>query len=409
MTTSQTCRLCAAPLTITVIDLGEQPLANSYLDPADSRVEPVYPLHARLCEACGLVQVDDVVPVQDIFGDYAYFSSYSDTWVEHAHRFAGTAIERLDLRPSDLVVEVASNDGYLLQWFVERSIRVHGVEPAVNVATIAVQRGIPTTAAFFGAATARALREAHGPARLIAANNVLAHVPDLNDFIKGFAVLLAPDGQLSVEFPHLLNLVRHTQFDTIYHEHYSYFSLIAAVAAFGRHGLDVVDVEQLPTHGGSLRLWVRHADDHAAPSDSVAELLATERSAFLDRPAGFEHFTERALQCRDGLLEFLDLAACRDQRVAAYGAAAKGNTLLNFAGVHNDRLPYVVDRSTHKQGRLLPGSRIPVLDPSHVMVDRPDFLLVLPWNLRDEIADQMSEIREWGGRFVTAVPSIEIF
>lgn len=407
--TSPTCRLCGAQLSITVIDLGDQPLANSFLNPADERLEPVYPLHARLCEGCGLVQVDDVVPADHIFSEYVYFSSFSDSWVNHARRYADEAIGRLELQPTDLVVEVASNDGYLLQWFQKRGIGVHGVEPAENVAAIAVRRGIPTTAAFFGEATARDLRAEFGPARLIAANNVLAHVPDLNDFIAGFAVLLADDGHLSVEFPHLLNLVRHTQFDTIYHEHYSYFSLIAAVEAFRRHGLNVLEVEHLPTHGGSLRLWVGHAGASQVVDDSVTELLAIERAARLDVQAGYEHFTARAWGCRDGLLQFFDASEAEGRRVAAYGAAAKGNTLLNFAGIRNNRLPYVVDRNTHKQGKLLPGSRIPVLDPSQIMIDRPDFLLVLPWNLRDEIHDQMSGIREWGGKFVTAVPSIEIF
>ena len=407
--TSPTCRLCGAILTTTVIDLGDQPLANSYLDPADVSSERVYPLHARVCEMCGLVQVDDVVLPQDIFGDYAYFSSFSDSWVDHARRSADAAVDRLALDRDDLVVEVASNDGYLLQWFAVRGVQVLGVEPAENVAAVAIERGIPTVVEFFGEATARALRSEHGAARLIAANNVLAHVPDLNDFIAGLAALLAEDGSISVEFPHLLNLVRDTQFDTIYHEHHSYFSLIAASTAFERHGLSVVEVEELPTHGGSLRLWVRHSGESVAVHDSVASLLEVEHRAALDRPAGFAQFSERAHACRDGLVEFLDDAAVAGQRVVAYGAAAKGNTLLNFAGVDTDRVAYVVDRNTHKQGTLLPGSRIPVLDPAQIALDRPEFVLVLPWNLRDEIAEQMAEIRDWGGRFVTAVPSIEIF
>lgn len=407
--TIPTCRLCAAPLTFTVIDLGKQPLANSYVDPASETSEPVYPLHARLCEECGLVQVDDVVPAQDIFGDYAYFSSFSDSWVEHSRRYAKGAMERLELASVDLVVEVASNDGYLLQWFQNDGVRVQGVEPAANVAAVAIERGIPTTTAFFGATTARSLRDEHGHARLIAANNVLAHVPDLNDFVEGLAVLLASNGRISVEFPHLLNLVQDVQFDTIYHEHFSYFSLIAAQAAFRRHGLAVVDVDLLPTHGGSLRLWVGHADEDPTISDSVAELLAVERAAGLDRPAGYQNFAIRAQHCRDGMIEFLDRAADAGKRVVAYGAAAKGNTLLNFAGIGTDRLPYVADRNPHKQGLLLPGSRIPVLDPSQIAIDRPDLLLVLPWNLRDEIEAQMSGIRDWGGRFATAVPSIELF
>lgn len=404
-----TCRLCAAPLTVTVIDLGEQPLANSYLDPSDAGPERAYPLHARFCGMCGLVQVDDVVPAGHIFEDYAYFSSYSDSWVDHAHRFAEEAIERLHLSASDLVVEVASNDGYLLQWFDKSDIRVHGVEPAKNVAEAAIARGIPTTTSFFGVAAAQALRQKQGTASLIAANNVLAHVPDLNDFIAGFAHLLAPDGWITVEFPHLLNLVRHTQFDTIYHEHYSYFSLFAARSAFRRHGLEIVDVQELSTHGGSLRLWIRHAEAHLSVERSVNDILATEYRAHLDDASGYGEFATRASDCRNNLIAFLDEIISSGQRVAAYGAAAKGNTLLNFASISTERIPYVVDRSIHKQGTLLPGSRIPVLEPDHVAIDKPDYLLILPWNLGGEISAQMSHIRDWGGQFVTAVPSIEVF
>lgn len=409
MMSPPSCRLCGTPLTATVIDLGEQPLANSYVDPASAALELTYPLHARLCESCGLVQVDDVVAPQEIFGDYAYFSSVSDSWVDHAHGFADVAVERLGLVEQDLVVEIASNDGYLLQWFIDHDIRVLGIEPAANVAAVAIERGVPTVVKFFGEATARKVRAEQGAARLIVGNNVLAHVPDLNDFIAGLKVLLAPDGRISVEFPHLLNLVRQTQFDTIYHEHYSYFSLLAAARAFERHGLRVVEVEELPTHGGSLRLWICHSNAPIPTGGSVAKVLDAERRAELDLPSGYRDFGARAQECRDGLIRFLEEASSAGQRVVAYGAAAKGNTLLNFAGVGSEHLEYVVDRSKHKQGTLLPGSRVPVRDPAEVMLDQPDFLLVLPWNLRDEITTQMSGIREWGGRFVTAIPAIEVF
>ncbi|MFN8039400.1 MAG: class I SAM-dependent methyltransferase [Acidimicrobiales bacterium] len=405
--TAPRCRSCGEALEVTVVDLGEQPLANSYLEPSRVDDEQRFPLHARLCVACGLVQVDDVVPPEHIFSDYAYFSSYSPSWVEHSRRHAEASIERLHLGAGDLVVEVASNDGYLLQWFVAAGVPVLGIEPAANVAEVARAAGVPTEVAFFGRETAIDVRRRHGPARLVVANNVLAHVPDLNDFIAGLAVVLADDGLVTIEFPHLLNLVRETQFDTIYHEHFSYFSLLAARGALGRHGLEVVDVEELATHGGSLRLHVAHAGTRPV-EPAVEALLERERQAALDRPEGFADFARRVEACRASLRELLD--TCRDdgRTVVAYGAAAKGNTLLNHAGVGPDDIAYVVDRNPHKQGLLLPGSHLEVRDPAEVDRDRPDLLLVLPWNLLAEITEQMAGIRTWGGRFVTAVPTVVV-
>jgi 2-polyprenyl-3-methyl-5-hydroxy-6-metoxy-1,4-benzoquinol methylase len=402
------CRSCAALLTVSVVDLGEQPLANSYLRPDSVDEERSYPLHARLCEHCGLVQVDDVVQAEEIFGDYAYFSSVSEGWVEHARRYSASAIDRLGLGPRDLVVEVASNDGYLLQWFVQSGIRIVGIEPASNIAEFANERGVPTLDEFFGLKVAGEVREQFGPASLIVANNVLAHVPDLNDFVAGLAALIADDGMISIEVPHLLNLVSQTQFDTIYHEHYSYFSLIAAAEVLGRHGLQVHDVEGLPTHGGSLRIWARRSRQGLDAAGSVDEVMRAEREARIDRAEGFIDFAGRVSACRQGLLEFLDRSKGADRTVVAYGAAAKGNTLLNYCGIGVDQIPYVADRSPHKQGLLLPGSHLPIVDPGRILEDRPDRVLVLPWNLSEEISRQMSEVANWGGSFVTAVPEVRV-
>lgn len=406
---SPDCRLCGSSLEISVIDLGNQPLANSYLEPDERETEHRYPLHARLCEVCGLVQVDDVVPASEIFTDYAYFSSYSTSWLTHAHDFATTAIKKFSLTPHDLVVEVASNDGYLLRWFVERGLTVLGIEPAGNVAAAAIEGDVPTMVKFFGEKTAREVRAEHGGAKLIVANNVLAHVPDLNDFVEGLRTLLAPDGAISIEVPHLLNLVEQTQFDTIYHEHYSYFSLTTASAALERHGLRVFDVETLPTHGGSLRIWAQHASNSPiSPGAAVTTLLRREREAGLQHAKGYTAFAARVTACKDGLISFLESASDDGLNVVGYGAAAKGNTLLNFAAIDANLLPYVVDRNPNKQNRLLPGSQIPIAEPTRILVDKPDFVLILPWNLKDEIVKQLQEVRAWGGKFVTAVPSVEL-
>jgi SAM-dependent methyltransferase len=391
-----------------VVDLGCQPLSNAYLDgagPVDE--EPRYPLHARFCEQCFLVQVDDVVPPDRIFTDYAYFSSVSESWVTHASEFAEEASKRLRLGPSSFVVEIASNDGYLLSEFVRRGIPSLGVEPAANVAAVAVERGVPTDVRFFGAEVARELAERHRRADLIVANNVLAHVPDLNDFVRGLAILLAPSGRISVEVPHLLQLLRGAQFDTIYHEHFSYFSLLAADGVFSRHGLRIADVVPLPTHGGSIRISVVHHDSPLETDARVGAMLDEERASSLDRYEGFAGFASRVEACRAALVDFLQTAKREGRRVAGYGAAAKGNTLLNYAHVGPDLLEFVADRSPYKQGRRLPGSHIPVVPPSRIEIERPDEILILPWNLKDEIVDQLAYVRGWGGRFLVAVPHVE--
>ncbi|MDP9074842.1 MAG: class I SAM-dependent methyltransferase [Actinomycetota bacterium] len=405
---SSACRSCGNVGARTVVDLGLQPLSNAYLAADEVAEERVYPLHARFCRHCYLVQVDDVVAADDIFTDYAYFSSYSDSWVAHARQFAHEAAQRFALGPSSFVVEIASNDGYLLSHFQELGVPVLGIEPARNVAVVAIERGVPTDVRFFGLSTATDLVCRGMQADLIVANNVLAHVPDLNDFVRGLAKLLATAGSISIEVPHLLRLVQETQFDTIYHEHFSYFSLLAARQVLERHGLHIFDVQRLATHGGSLRIFAGHAASGRKVTERVEDILAEERAAGLDRYEGFAGFAGQVEACRDGLVRYLS-AACRDGRkVVGYGAAAKGNTLLNYAGVGPQWLEYVADRSPHKQGRLLPGTHLPVVDPVQLDRDRPDDILILPWNLRDEIVDQLSRARGWGARFVTAVPAIEV-
>ena len=406
------CRLCRAPLTTTFVDLGSTPLANAYLRPDDvaaGREEPRYPLHVLVCDRCLLVQLEAVVSPEALFEDYAYFSSYSDSWVEHGRRFAASAVADLGLGPDSLVVEVASNDGYLLQHFVAAGVPVLGIEPAANVAAVAVERGIPTEPAFFGRQTATDLVRRGRRADLIVANNVLAHVPDLDDFVAGFALVLEPGGILSIEFPHLLNLMEQVQFDTIYHEHFSYFSLLTAEEALAGHGLAVIDVEELPTHGGSLRVWAAHAEAGRAVSPTVAEVRAQEAAAGLDTLDGYRGFGPRVEECRRGALDFLRQARDDDKATVAYGAAAKGNTLLNYCGVTTADIAYVADRSREKQGRLLPGSHLPVVAPERIFETRPDYVVILPWNLHQEISAQLAGIAEWGGRFVTFVPEVRVF
>jgi SAM-dependent methyltransferase len=402
------CQACGAPLTRTFVDLGLSPLANSFV-PSDVREpDPAYPLHARVCDRCLLVQVDTVVAPEHIFRDYAYFSSYSESWLEHCRRYARMAIERFALSAASKVVEVASNDGYLLTNFVAAGIPCLGIEPAANVAEVARAKGVPTEVAFFGVETAQRLAAAGHAADLIAAKNVLAHVPDINDFVAGVRVLLKPDGVFTVEFPHLLNLIREVQFDTIYHEHFTYLSLLALERIFVRHGLRVFDIERLSTHGGSLRVFVCHAASARTEQPGVAAVRGSEIDAQLDAPGGYEGFAERVEQVRKSLFAFLDAARSSGRRIAAYGAAAKGNTLLNYCGIGADRIAFVADKSPAKQGRLLPGSRIPVCAPETIFARRPDYVLILPWNLREEIADQLAPIRAWGGQFVTAIPEVRV-
>ncbi len=404
------CRLCDAPLTTTFVDLGSTPLANAYVRPEDAdREEPRYPLHALVCDQCLLVQLEAMVSPETLFDDYAYYSSYSDSWVEHGRRFAQAAVGDLGLGPSSLVVEVASNDGYLLQHFVAVGVPVLGIDPAANVAAAAAARGVPTEVAFFGRATATDLVARRGTADLIVANNVLAHVPDLDDFVAGLSVALAPSGSLSIEFPHLLNLMEQVQFDTIYHEHFSYFSLLTAERALLRHGLAVVDVEQLPTHGGSLRVWAAHVGRQASPSPRLDAVRKLEEDAGLHALAAYAGFGARVDRCRQGVLEFLKSAKSANATTVAYGAAAKGNTLLNFCGITPTDIAYAADRNPEKQGRLLPGSRLPVVAPERIFETRPEWVVILPWNLHQEISTQLAGISEWGGRFVTFVPEVRVF
>ena len=407
---SPICRNCGEPLQQTFVDLGKTPLANSYV-PLDrlGRPDNYYPLHARVCGSCFLVQVDDVVPAEDIFSDYAYFSSYSDSWIAHAKTYAVMMRDRFGLTSASKMVEIASNDGYLLQHFVAIGIPVLGVEPAANVAAVASKKCVATEVAFFGTETAQRLALSGHRADAMASNNVLAHVPDINDFVAGFAILLKPTGVWTIEFPHLLNLIEQVQFDTIYHEHYSYLSLLTVERILAKHGLVVFDVEELSTHGGSLRVFVGHVNGPHKPAPGLGHVRAKEAIAGLARLSTYDGFTPRVEAVRDGLLAFLRQARTQGKRVAAYGAAAKGNTLLNYCGIGTDLVPFVVDRSLEKQGRLLPGSRLPIYSPQRIIDERVDYVLVLPWNLRKEIADQMQDIRRSGGKFVVAIPRLDIF
>jgi SAM-dependent methyltransferase len=391
------------------VDLGLMPLANSYATPgADARAEGKYPLHVRLCETCLLVQVDRVVPAEDLFSDYAYFSSYSDSWLAHCRDYAGKMIRRFQLNAATKVVEIASNDGYLLQFFRQAGIPVLGVDPAANVAAVARERGVPTDVAFFGADTARRLA-AHGEtADLLAAKNVLAHVPDINDFVAGLAILLKPQGVFSVEFPHLLNMIEQVQFDTIYHEHFTYLSLLAVERIFVRHGLRIFDVKEIPTHGGSLHVMACHDGAKHPVTDNVSRIRDKEIAAKLDRPEGYAGFSAQVGKVKTDLLAFLAEVKGAGKKIAGYGAAAKGNTLLNYCGIGADSIAFVADRSPAKQNKLLPGNMIEIRPPESIFAARPDYVLILPWNIRAEIEAQLAGIRAWGGRFVTAIPELRI-
>lgn len=403
------CRSCGAPLTETFVDLGMSPLANSYVAPGRAAaMEPFYPLHAYVCSSCFLVQLDEFEKPDHIFSDYLYFSSFSTSWLDHASRYVAAITERLGLGAGSKVVEIASNDGYLLQYFVARGVPVLGVDPARNVVAEAEKRGVPTEVAFFGRETADRLVAAGHRADLMIANNVLAHVPDINDFVGGFARLLAPGGTATFEFPHLLTLIRDRQFDTIYHEHFSYLSLLALEPVFARAGLEVYDVEQLPTHGGSLRLFVRHRDAGRPVGAAVDALRREEAAAGLGDIAAYRAFRRSISDLRYEILEFFVAANRAGKTMCAYGAPAKGNTLLNYVGVKPDMIPFTVDRNDHKQGHLLPGTRIPILHPDAIARARPDYVVILPWNLKAEIMAQLAEIRVWGGRFVTFVPGVEV-
>jgi SAM-dependent methyltransferase len=404
------CRSCDTPLEHTFANLGSSPLANTYLTKRQlAEAEPFYPLHVYVCDRCFLVQLPPVTTPEDLFGEYAYFSSYSDSWVEHARRYVGDMIDRFGFDWSSKVVEIASNDGYLLRHFDERGVPVLGIEPARNVAVAAQQAGIPTLVEFFGLETAERLRAEDETADLIVGNNVLAHVPELGDFIAGVRALLKPGGVVTMEFPHLLRLIEKIEFDTIYHEHLSYFSLLAVQRLFAEAGLTLFDVGELPTHGGSLRIYARHGENASIPiGPRVADLRDRELDAGLDRLETYTEFDERVRTVKRNLLEFL-IGARRDGKsIVGYGAPAKSATLLNYCGIRSDFVDYVVDRSPHKQGRFLPGSHLEIREPSQVERTRPDFLLILPWNLKDEIIEQMSHVRAFGCRFVVPIPETTV-
>lgn len=404
------CRHCSADLALPLIDLGSAPPSNSYLG-ADGLLRPEkwYPLRVMVCTQCWLVQTQDFAQREEFFSeDYAYFSSYSSSWLAHSRAYAESAIERLALDARSHVVEIASNDGYLLQYFAERGIPCLGVEPTASTAQAARQRGLQVIEAFFGVPLARRILEENGAADLMVANNVLAHVPDINDFVGGFRELLKPDGVATFEFPHLLRLVDGCQFDTIYHEHYSYLSLTATQRLLEENGLRVFDVEELPTHGGSLRVHAQRAVGRRTVDERVARMLALETAAGLRGPAFYGSLGEAAIRIKRELLEFLLGAQQRGESVAAYGAAAKGNTLLNYCGVRDDLISYVVDRNPSKQGKFMPGSRIPIVAESRLLADRPRWVLILPWNIADEVKTQLACVRDWQGQFVTAVPRISV-
>lgn len=403
------CRSCGAALRRTFVDLGMSPLCESFLraDQLDE-MEPFYPLDVRICESCLLVQLPAYVGSAEIFSEYAYFSAYSDSWVRHAGRYVEAMIERYDLGPGSFVVEAASNDGYLLQHVVARGIRALGIEPAANVAQAAIARGVPTLIEFLGAASAARIVAEHGRADLVVANNVFAHVPDVNDFSRGLAALLKPGGTLTIEIPHLVRLIENNQFDTIYHEHFSYYTLLSAERILADAGLRVVDVEELPTHGGSLRLFAAHRQDPRPVTPEVAALGERERAAGYHELAGYDGFAERVAATKRDLLQFLIEARRSGARVAGYGAPGKGNTLLNYCGIRTDLVDFTVDRNPYKHGRFTPGTHIPIYHPDRLAELRPDYILILPWNLRREILDQLDYTRAWGARFIVPIPHLEI-
>ena len=405
------CRFCATPLEHTFVDLGMSPLCQTHIEPHQlNHMEPFYPLHAFVCHQCFLVQLDEYVSPQAIFSDYAYFSSFSDSWVQHAKNYTDMITARFGLGTHSKAMEIASNDGYLLQHFVAQGIPVLGIEPAANVAEAAVKKGIPTTVQFFGEQTARAIVAEHGQADLLLGNNVLAHVPKLNDFVSGMKILLKPGGVITMEFPHLYRLMDQNQFDTIYHEHFSYLAFHVVEQVFASHGLTLFDVEELATHGGSIRIFARHNNDTSkavtARVTHMREMEIREGFRTLER---YRAFAEQVKETKRKILSFLIDAKRRGKSVAGYGAPGKGNTLLNYCGIRQDFLDYTVDRSPHKFGRYTPGTHIPIYHPDRLRETRPDYLFILPWNLKDEIIKQTSYIREWGGKFVVPIPEIKVF
>ncbi len=404
------CRYCRAPLTQSFVDLGSSPLSNAFIKPENFHcMEPFYPLHAYVCGTCFLVQLEEFESPARIFEDYVYFSSYSRSWLEHARSYVDAMTQRFRLGQHSQIVEIASNDGYLLQYFKARDIPLLGIEPAENVAKVAQAAGINTLVKFFGVQTAQALRAQGMRADLLLGNNVLAHVPDINDFVRGLKILLADSGVVTMEFPHLLQLMRHNQFDTIYHEHFSYLSLLTVEKIFEHHGLALFDVDELSTHGGSLRIYATHMEGKThAVTERVARLRQQELAAGLDRMATYTAFGQQVRETKRALLDFLIRLKRENKSIVGYGAPAKGNTLLNYCGIRTDFIDYTVDLNPHKQGLLLPGTRIPVYAPELIKTTRPDYVLILPWNLKDEVTAQLAYIREWGGKFVIPIPRPEV-
>ena len=410
-TATKLCRFCGAELQHKFVDLGMSPLCETYPSAGDlNHGETYYPLCAYVCSQCLLVQLDEYESGESIFSDYPYFSSYSDSWLKHCENYCDKMMKRLGLNENSFVVEVASNDGYLLQYFVERHVPVLGIEPAANVAKEAVEKGVPTLVRFFGAQLARELATQGRSADLIAGNNVLAQVPALNDFVEGLKILLRREGVLTLEFPHLLRLIERNEFDTIYHEHFSYFSMLTTVRILEAHGLKVFDVEELASHGGSLRVYACHAQDQThALEPSVRRLIEEEEKAGLDSTEGYRNFSGQVKATKVALVDFLLTAAREGKSVAGYGAPGKSATLLHYCGIGKDLIEYTVDRSPHKQGRFLPGTHIPIYHPDRIRDTKPDYVLILPWNLKDEIMQQLQFIREWGGRFVVPIPEVAVY
>lgn len=405
-----TCRFCAAPLTRSLCDLGMSPPSNRYLREDQLKdMEPFYPLHAYVCESCWLVQLEQFHTPEEIFAsDYAYFSSYSSSWLKHCEAYCAQMQSSYGINNNSLAIEIASNDGYLLQYFKRAGVNVLGIEPAGNVAKVAMEKGIPTRVEFFGTQCAKRLRGEGKQADLLLGNNVLAHVPDLNDFVAGLKILLKPDGVITFEFPHLLQLMQQNQFDTIYHEHFCYFSLLAINKVFAHHDLTIFNVEELPTHGGSLRIHACHTGQRQ-PGAGFNAVLQKEKSYGLDRLETYDRYAEQVRDTKRKLLKFLCDAKQQGKRIVGYGAAAKGNTLLNYCGARGDFLDYVVDLNPHKQNMFLPGTHIPIYAPEKIKQTKPDYVLILPWNIKDEVMQQNAYIREWGGKFVVPVPEATVF
>jgi 2-polyprenyl-3-methyl-5-hydroxy-6-metoxy-1,4-benzoquinol methylase len=409
--TAAACRFCGAGLHRTFVDLGLSPLCETYPAASDfNRGEKYYPLHVYVCEKCFLVQLEEYESPESIFSDYAYFSSYSDSWLKHSENYCNKMASRFGLNQESFVVEVASNDGYLLQYFVKQNVPVLGIEPAANVAKVAVEKGVPTLVQFFGTELAKKLATDGRRADLVLGNNVLAQVPDLNDFVEGLKILLKPHGVLTLEFPHLLKLIELNEFDTIYHEHFSYFSMLTTVRIMEAHGLRVFDVEELKSHGGSLRVFACRAEDQTHRVEpNVRKVIADEEKAGLATMQGYEGFAAQVRETKFALLDFLLTAARQGKSVAGYGAPGKSATLLHYCGITKDLIAYTVDRSPYKQGRFLPGNHIPIFHPDRIREARPDYVVVLPWNLKDEIMQQLQFIREWGGRFVVPIPKVAVY